>query len=234
MSNQYIHLWLEAPMQSWGFDSKFGNRDTLRFPTKSAIMGLICCALGRPGEQKEFLSDFLDLDMQVLAYSRDNGKGNKMSSPLLDDYHIVGAGYDSSDPWESLMSLKTAEGKNQVGAGTRITHRKYLQDAAFSVFIEVPLKYVDEVIEGLGNPVWDVYLGRKNCAPTDIILRANSHSIEALRQESINLSKMKNYILDFQVFNGLNDGDSFSLSDQPVSFGSNKKYQSRIVTVVSE
>ena len=45
-------LWLEAPLQSWGVDSRFGRRDTLPFPSRSGVLGLVCCATGRNGEQE--------------------------------------------------------------------------------------------------------------------------------------------------------------------------------------
>ena len=45
-------LWLEAPLQSWGAGSRYGRRDTLPFPTRSGILGLLCCAMGRGGEQR--------------------------------------------------------------------------------------------------------------------------------------------------------------------------------------
>lgn len=32
-------LWLEAPLQSWGGDSRFGRRDTLPFPSRSGVLG---------------------------------------------------------------------------------------------------------------------------------------------------------------------------------------------------
>ena len=35
-------LWLEAPLQSWGAGSRYGRRDTLPFPTRSGILGLLC------------------------------------------------------------------------------------------------------------------------------------------------------------------------------------------------
>jgi len=41
MSTRYLLLWLQAPLQSWGYDSKFGRRDTLNFPTKSGVLGLL-------------------------------------------------------------------------------------------------------------------------------------------------------------------------------------------------
>jgi CRISPR-associated Cas5-like protein len=38
-------MWLEGPLQSWGDHSKYGRRDTLTFPTKSAIYGMILAAM---------------------------------------------------------------------------------------------------------------------------------------------------------------------------------------------
>lgn len=53
--NAYLLLWLEGPLQAWGHDSKFGVRNTLNFPTRSGILGLLCCAHGAGGEQREWL-----------------------------------------------------------------------------------------------------------------------------------------------------------------------------------
>ncbi len=49
MHNPYLLLWFEANLQSWGHDSKFGRLDTLNFPTKSGVLGLVCSALGAGG-----------------------------------------------------------------------------------------------------------------------------------------------------------------------------------------
>lgn len=40
-------LRLAGPMQSWGVDSRFSRRETLRYPTKSGVLGLIAAAQGR-------------------------------------------------------------------------------------------------------------------------------------------------------------------------------------------
>jgi CRISPR system Cascade subunit CasD len=42
---------LVGPMQAWGTRSRFSDRDTHREPTKSAVLGLICAALGRGRNQ---------------------------------------------------------------------------------------------------------------------------------------------------------------------------------------
>ena len=41
-------LQLVGPMQSWGFASRFDNRDTGREPTKSGVIGILAAALGLP------------------------------------------------------------------------------------------------------------------------------------------------------------------------------------------
>ena len=52
MTDPYLLLWLEAPLQAWGHDSKFGRRDSLDFPTKSGVLGLLCSARGAGGEEQ--------------------------------------------------------------------------------------------------------------------------------------------------------------------------------------
>ena len=93
MSEPYLLLWLEAPLQAWGHDSKFGRRDSLDFPTKSGVLGLLCCALGAGGKQTEWLALWADNDLVVEAYVR-QGKESLpvMREPLLRDFHMVGSG----------------------------------------------------------------------------------------------------------------------------------------------
>ena len=44
-------LRLEGPMQSWGTQSRFRDRDTGLEPSKSGVIGLLCAALGRLREE---------------------------------------------------------------------------------------------------------------------------------------------------------------------------------------
>lgn len=43
-------LRLSGPLQSWGSDSLYDNRDTDYYPTKSAVIGMVSAALGRKRE----------------------------------------------------------------------------------------------------------------------------------------------------------------------------------------
>ena len=149
--NIYILLWFEAPLQSWGFDSKFGRRDTLAFPTKSGVLGLVCSALGAGGAQRELLAEFTPLRQTAISFARYRQKEDEVvkqdREPLLRDFHMVGAGYDDKDPWASLLIPKTSEGKKAVGGGTKMTYRYYLQDAAFAVALEVPGDKAESIAE---------------------------------------------------------------------------------------
>lgn len=240
MSNPYLLLWFEAPLQSWGSDSKFGRRDTQAFPTKSGVLGLVCSALGAGGEQRALLAEFAALGQTVVSFARSKVKGESVvqqeREPLLRDFHMVGSGYDKQDPWATMHIPKTNEGKPAVGGGSKMTYRYYLQDAAFAVALEVPADKKETITQALQNPVWDVYLGRKNCVPTDFIYRGNfADESDALAQAAL-IAQQKNRIEDFRVLQGvLGEGDAdetFTLNDVPVQFGEDKRYCDRQVSLI--
>jgi len=242
MSNPYLLLWLEAPLQSWGHDSKFGRRDTLSFPTKSGILGLVCCALGAGGEQCELLAKFSLLNHMTLSFVHtkkvNGGHEPRDPEPLLKDFHMVGAGYDLKDPWQKFMETYKSNGKPREsdGGGTKMTYRYYLQDAVFAVIMEVPEDMAKILADALQNPVWDLYLGRKNCAPTDFIFRGLFGTQKEAQDEALIIAKGKKLAENFRVLDGDQSdkcqGEVFTLNDVPVQFGENKQYRDRFVTVV--
>ena len=236
--SRYLLLWLEAPLQSWGHDSKFGRRDTLNFPTKSGVLGLICCAMGEGGEQREFLAEFASLNQTVLSFVRSRKKKEEMiktdREPLLRDFQMVGSGYNDKDPWQSLLIPKTAEGKKAVGGGAKLTYRYYLQDAYFAVVLEVPNSQSEKIANALKNPVWDLYLGRKSCVPTDFIYRDCFENEDDAITAAQTLATEKELLEDFRVLDGEHTGDEvFSLNDVSVCFGEQKIYRDRRVTVIN-
>lgn len=232
MSESYLLLWLEAPLQSWGHDSKFGRRDSLDFPTKSGVLGLLCCARGAAGEQAEWLADWVDLDMQVVAYVPVDRHGEALPRlPLMRDFHMVGSGYDDQDPWANLLIPKTSEGKKAVGGGTKMTYRYYLQDMAYAVFLQGPSTELEAVAEALRNPVWDLYLGRKNCVPTEFIYQGIYPDTGLALEKAGALAKEKQRCPVFQVLQGEHDGEVLTLNDVPLQFGEHKRYRDRRVTV---
>ncbi|BAW81081.1 CRISPR-associated protein Cas5 [Candidatus Nitrosoglobus terrae] len=229
MSDPYLLLWLEAPLQAWGHDSKFGHRDSLHFPTKSGVLGLICCALGIGGEQRDWLAAWVDLDMQLVAYVPRDAQDRQ---PLLRDFHMVGSGYDDQDPWQTLLIPKKSDGGKAVGGGTKMTYRYYLQDMAYAVALQVPAARVTDIIAALQAPVWDLYLGRKNCVPSEFIYRGEFMTGGEALAAGQKLAEEKKRTAVLQVRQGEHEGDEvLTLNDVPLQFGEHKKYRDRRVTV---
>jgi len=237
MSDPFLLLWLEAPLQSWGFDSKFDRRSSLNFPTRSGILGLLCCALGAGGEQKELLARFAHYQQTVVSYLPQAGSGRENKArqePMLMDFHMVGGGYHEEDRWQNLMKLKTNLGKKPVGGGGKITFREYLQDQAFAVVLQVPADLKAQLEEKLQYPVWDLYLGRKHCVPTDFVYRCFFQTHEQALEKAQEIAEEKSRVEAFRVLDGKADGqgEEMTLNDVPLRFGPHKLYRDRQVTIL--
>jgi len=129
---------LRAPMMSWGDHSQFGHRDSRREPTKSAVIGLLCAALGRP--RWESVADLAVLKMGV----RVNQEG-----VLLKDYHTV---------------QDNMRDKNK--AHTTLSDRFYMADADYLVGLEGDSALLGRLDLALQSPCWQLYLGRKSFIPS--------------------------------------------------------------------
>lgn len=232
MNEPYLLLWLEAPLQAWGHDSKFGRRDSLDFPTKSGVFGLLCCALGAAGSQAEWLAEWADRDMQVTAFVLLDREGQPLHClPLLRDFHMVGSGYDDKDPWASLLIPKTSDGKKAVGGGTKMTYRYYLQDMAYAVVLQGPEAELKVLEQALQNPAWDLYLGRKTCVPTEFIGQGVHADMAQAMLRVKQLAEEKARHAVFKVLQGEHEGEVLTLNDVPLQFGTQKLYRDRQVTV---
>lgn len=227
-------LWLEGPLQSWGADSRFGRRDTLPFPTRSGVLGMLCAALGKGGEQKEWLAHMRNYKQEAIAYERKQPRRRFRPRPgMLADFHMVGSGYDRNDKWQSLMIPKTSEGKAPVGTGARLTWRYYLQDMAFAVLAEFPDNEIEAVAAAFADPVWAICLGRKCCVPSDLIWRGAYSTPEQATEVANAIAKTKDRIATFRVIEGsMPGGETTIIADVPINFGLFKHYDNRQVTIL--
>ncbi|MGF1603425.1 MAG: type I-E CRISPR-associated protein Cas5/CasD [Thermosynechococcaceae cyanobacterium] len=132
-------LRMRAPMMSWGDHSRFTIRDTRREPTKSAVIGLLCAALGRP--RWEPVHDLAALKMGV----RVNQEGLVQC-----DYHTI------------MNSIKSSGGKGD----TVLSDRYYVADADYWVGLEGDCAKLTELDAALQNPCWQLYFGRKSFVPS--------------------------------------------------------------------
>ena len=142
---ELIALRLEGLLQSWGETSAWDNRGTAAFPTKSAIVGLIACAMGlERGDPR-----ILELSQSVTIGIRADRQGEMML-----DYQTV----------QGMPKILNAEGKPR--GDTIVTPRWYLQDASFLVVIQTAAEWQKKIEQAMQAPVWCLYLGRKNCVPS--------------------------------------------------------------------
>lgn len=148
-----VFLRLEGPLQAWGDTSKFVIRRSMDAPTKSGVLGLICCAMGlsRVGA-RERLPELNTLAMGV----RIDRPGTRWW-----DYHTVGA----------KTGMTTAAGGIKTGPqGTLITRREYLADASFLVALRGDPGLIDRIRVALASPEWPIFLGRRSCPPAVPVL----------------------------------------------------------------
>lgn len=225
----FLALWLEGPLQSWGASSKFYNRTTLDFPTKSAMYGMVLAAMGRSGEQQEFLKS-LNGSLDVFACS--TSKNGEISK--LEDFQMIGAAYDSNDPWGKLMTPKKGDGRSPTGVtGAKLVYKEYLECAAFGVVMEIPIELKDKIVNAFQEPVFDLYLGRKCCIPSDFILKRSCQTKEEAITEIEAIIEQKALKKVFTVKDGRDENadDILTLKDKPLSFGLDKSYLQREVSI---
>jgi CRISPR system Cascade subunit CasD len=130
---------MRAPMMSWGDHSRFTIRDTRREPTKSAVIGLLCAALGRP--RWEPVHDLASLKMGVRV---------DREGVMLCDYHTV------------MDSIKSS-GKP---GDTVLSDRYYMADADYLVGLEGDRSLLETLNAALESPRWQLYFGRKSFVPS--------------------------------------------------------------------
>jgi len=227
---KFLLLWIESPLQSWGVDSKFKRRETLNFPTKSGILGMLFSAMGKVGEQRELLKRFSTLKHTTISYN---------NAVQKEELQMIGAGYDDTDDFESMFIPRNKTGKISNGANKRggiiKTKRFYLQDATFSVILEIDEENVSGAVEGLQNPTFPLFFGRKCCQPSDLIFRGvfNNEEDAILESDKIANDKIANGKKLKKYFT-VKDGNEMAITDVPVSFGEKKEYSTRTIDKILE
>lgn len=175
-------LRLAGPLQSWGEHSHYpGDRDTAAFPTRSGVIGLLACALGRPRGHRH--DDLRQLRLTVRV---------DRPGTLLRDLHTVGGGLPPEE------TVRTAKGGRRLENKTTVYgHRTYLADATFVCAItlasdetkgsvghggagvpEQGATLLRRCARALAAPQWPLYLGRRACPPEGPLLLR--HSPDAL------------------------------------------------------
>lgn len=215
--NKYLAIRLEGPLQSWGYDSQYNRRNTGLMPTKSAIAGMCCAALGflrGSDAEKIFLESFEKVKMTAIAIPK-KGQKKDLQVRRFQDYHTV-------------QNTKTADGKNK---DCHITNRQYLVDAAFGVVLEGIASLMSKIADALDNPVWGIWLGRKTCIPSSPVFAGIRDDASEALKLLIGDNSIESFTRQVGVANFAEGLDS--LPDSPACFDSYKRaFYPRRVTVI--
>lgn len=108
---------LNGPLQSWGYESLYDNRNTEYYPTKSGVIGMIAAALGRAREDScEDLNSLLmgiRIDRQgiLLKDFQITDMGEKLNKNLSKRVYLSDATFLvglSSEDYELLKKIQSA------------------------------------------------------------------------------------------------------------------------------
>jgi len=208
---------LEGPLQSWGCEDRFSQRKTGVMPTKSAILGICCAALGAArGSEREqhWLPRLNQLQCLFIAIPRSQ-KDKPLLIRRMEDYHTV-------------QNTRTADGKNKE---THITHRAYLNDAQFAAILTGNADDLRELAAALQDPVWGLWLGRKTCIPSAPIYNG-SFDTETAALAALGITQLAACTRQRDAANFTDGADT--LNDTPITFATPRKYSPRRVKLRRE
>lgn len=212
-----VVLRLIGPLQAWGAQSRFGNRDTQLEPTKSGVLGIVAAALGMPRTDDGMLAQLVQCRMVV----RVDCEGQRMR-----DYHVSGGGSFRGQEygvWES----------DGFHGRTVLSDRFYVTNAAYHVALEYADDSLAETIATqLKQPVFPLFLGRRSCPPTVPIACGDAHAQSATQvlvtlplhvyettvsKDSINTESLIRYVVECEAHEGR------ACADVPLSFVSQSR-----------
>ena len=220
MSDTAAHLafLIDSPLMSWGVSSRFNQRETEAYPSKSALIGLIAAAMGIDNQDVDesiALAPLVQLKLTVLRLER--GEGRPFGR--LSDFHTVGGGFDPKESNYSRMSIPRKASGGPSGNAS-ITRRTYLTEARFLAVFHGDLKVLEKVSTALLDPVWGIWFGRKTCIPamplSPILAETPREALAELLQK---LGRDPAVIDQLEGVTEDHGSGTWFQPDQPVAFG---------------
>lgn len=150
----YLALMLDAPLMSWGVSSRFQRRTTDLHPSRSALCGMICAAMGLDkgsGAESAALARMERVTFTFYTLPRSNpARDGVLAIRRMEDFHTI----------SDTVNAKGEKLKNAV-----LSHRQYLLDARFAVLLTGDAEWLGQIAVALRDPVWGLWFGRKSCIP---------------------------------------------------------------------
>jgi CRISPR system Cascade subunit CasD len=152
-----LALFLDGPLQGWGYMADHVWRNTLPHPTRSGVTGLLAAALG---------IDRNDLDEPIKV-------------ARLNTLRMMIVGLTLGRQIRDYHTAQTRNVRGEVVGNAEVTHRDYLIDSRFLVLLEGEEDSLNAIETALKSPVWFCTLGRRSCVPSSPILLGRFDSEQA-------------------------------------------------------
>lgn len=173
----YLIFRLHGALSSWGDIAVGDIRPSYRYPSKSAVIGLLAAALGVERDAYDKQSELAKLMLSVRI--------DAMGSPI-EDYHTVQTPSEQAikhdrakECWTRLdeieaIELRVVRAKKSAEAGAIQSRRAYYCDSVHSIAIcenkkarvnwkTLGVCKLKDLIEFMKKPRFVLYLGRKSC-----------------------------------------------------------------------
>ena len=210
--NDYLIFRLYGALASWGDIAVGEIRSSHRYPSKSAVIGLLAAALGVKRGEYEKQTELAKLLFSVRV--------DASGSPI-EDYHTIQAPSeqaiknDRAKPFwtrvDEIEAIKTRviQSQNNSEAGAIQSRRTYYCDAVYTIALcenefnrinwpvieHSSLRVLSQLLE---NPKFVLYLGRKSC-PLGLPLEPQNikggNCIDAFRQSEFSFNTELQLIL---------------------------------------
>ena len=152
----YLVFVLYGPLSAWGDAASIEFRPSVRRPGKSAIVGLLSCALGWRREEQQKI-ERLNASYELATKTVTPG------TPLL-DYHTAQQGPKQKNKRYRSRRDELTSGKTE----TKLSQREYHCDAVHVIALRAKADAqpdIHEICEYLRLPQGILYLGRRSCPP---------------------------------------------------------------------
>ena len=157
----FLVFQLYGDMASWGDIAVGEQRPSHAYPTKSAILGLLCAAQGITRDEDAAMAQ-LNAEVKMAIQVFDRGH-------FLTDYHTIQAApqvalkkkaYTRKEELEALSRYQAAGSGN---SGTILSSREYRMEAYYRVALQADPERLRIFEASLKEPAFVLYLGRKAC-----------------------------------------------------------------------
>jgi CRISPR system Cascade subunit CasD len=213
-----LTLFLDGPLQGWGYMADHAYRNTLEHPTRTGLTGLLASAMGidrNAADEPVQIARLSGLRLTVVGIQVAPPEGRR-ARPVRP---------------RRLRDFHTALRRNRDGevvGNPDVTRRDYLCDAKFLALLEGDPGLLDELEAAVRDPRWICTLGRRSCIPASPILLGRFGSEpEALAELE---RRLKRQVTVTTRVEGAMPGDPGStlIQDLPLSFKARSRGQRAI------